>query len=293
MVVTAFLRMAFLLFKADLKARMECHRFYSRHYQCKKICERCDAERMTTDVYPTMCYTNMSESAPYKATTKSHSEYLASTQTPSFWMAMPGFQLESCSYDWMHLVYLGVARDLMPSALKLLQHLGFHYVEGESVSDYLQRATLDMQMTCKEHGLYLPRSAYLTVANCNTFGKEDYAELGSRFKASHVKTMTWWIQHRVQKLADASEPPSTMNFLNLFLKLRFFDSTLLPFNIPSLLRIPSCSKCSRCACGPYAESPGSSTTAGFFCVQRMRRTRGQSVSCSLCKSTNVSSVSSF
>ena len=201
------IRMAFLLFKADLKARVECHRFYQENYGRKFICDRCKAERVTKDDPPAMCFTNMSESAPYRGTTKTHSEYLAESPTPSFWLEMPGFQHECCSYDWMHMVYLGVGRDLFASSLRLLQHMGFHYVEGESASEYLQRATLDMQMTCKEHGLYLPRSAYLTVSNCGTLGKDDFAELGTRFKAAHVKVMLWWIQRRVQKLADASQEP--------------------------------------------------------------------------------------
>lgn len=207
--------MAFLLFKSDMKARMECHRFYKENYLCKKICDRCAAERMTTDAYPRMCYTDMSESAPYKATVKSHTSYLASTRTPTFWLAMPGFQHEACTFDWMHLVYLGTGRDLLPSSLKLLRLLGFHYVEGESESAYLQRASLDLRATCKEHGLYIPRSAYLTLANCNTFGREDYAELGSRFKAAHVKTMLWWTQRVVQKVADRSDPRTvlSMNFV--------------------------------------------------------------------------------
>ena len=51
--------------------------------------------------------------------------------------------------------------------------------------------------------IYVPRRI-LTLANCNTWGHEDYAELGSRFKACHVKIMIMWLTTKVQQLADAS-----------------------------------------------------------------------------------------
>ena len=52
--------------------------------------------------------------------------------------------------------------------------------------------------------LYLPRRV-LDVANCGSFGHEEYPELGTRFKAAHIKIMCWWIAVKVQELAKDSE----------------------------------------------------------------------------------------
>lgn len=52
--------------------------------------------------------------------------------------------------------------------------------------------------------MYLPQRI-LTVANTGTFGSEDYCELGSRFKAQHVKLMVWWVAYKVGKLTANSD----------------------------------------------------------------------------------------
>ena len=43
------------------------------------------------------------------------------------------------------------------------------------------------------------------MANCGSFGHEEYPELGTRFKAAHIKIMCWWIAVKVQELARDSE----------------------------------------------------------------------------------------
>lgn len=50
---------------------------------------------------------------------------------------------------------------------------------------------------------YLPRRL-LTVSNCGSFGAEDYCELGSRFKAQHIKVMTWWVAYKLGKITQDS-----------------------------------------------------------------------------------------
>lgn len=40
----------------------------------------------------------------------------------------------------------------------------------------------------------------MTVTNCGTYGHEDYAELGSKFKASHVKTILWFVAFKLCSL---------------------------------------------------------------------------------------------
>ena len=52
--------------------------------------------------------------------------------------------------------------------------------------------------------IYLPRRI-LTPSNCGTFGVSDYPELGTRFKAAHVKTMCWWVGYKLEELSRESE----------------------------------------------------------------------------------------
>ena len=52
--------------------------------------------------------------------------------------------------------------------------------------------------------IYLPRRV-LSVTNCGSFGSDDYCELGSRFKAAHIRVMVWWIAHKVQQLTENSD----------------------------------------------------------------------------------------
>lgn len=48
--------------------------------------------------------------------------------------------------------------------------------------------------------LYFPVKPQLSKANIG--GSEDYAVLGSRFKAAHVKTLIWWLAKKSQDVAD-------------------------------------------------------------------------------------------
>lgn len=145
-------RLAYLSFKADLKARMQCHNFGNRYYQRKLCCDRCLAIRPFTAAHHEMTYKNFKPCPPYARTVEDHNAYISSGRRLSFWTSVEGWQLETCSDDWMHLCYLGFARSTVPSALKTLQMLGFEYESGETNAQYLKRATVEMKATCKRHG---------------------------------------------------------------------------------------------------------------------------------------------
>lgn len=64
-----------MTFKADLKARMQCH-LLDQYYRCKKCCDRCSAiQPMNSRPHP-MTYKNTAVDAPYAATCIDHQEYL-------------------------------------------------------------------------------------------------------------------------------------------------------------------------------------------------------------------------
>jgi len=48
--------------------------------------------------------------------------------------------------------------------------------------------------------LYLPAKPVLTLASLN--GGDDYAELSSRYKASHIRLMVYWLATKTRKVAN-------------------------------------------------------------------------------------------
>ena len=44
-----------------------------------------------------------------------------------------------------------------------------------------------------------------SCSGSGTFGVSDYPELGTRFKAAHVKTMCWWVGYKLEELSRESE----------------------------------------------------------------------------------------
>ena len=90
----------------------------------------------------------------------------------------------SCSHHQVLLCYALVFRGYNPNLMLLHQRVW-------------TKTHLRLRM-------YLPQRI-LTVANTGTFGSEDYCELGSRFKAQHVKLMVWWVAYKVGKLTANSD----------------------------------------------------------------------------------------
>ena len=73
-----------------------------------------------------MNYKDFSSAAPFLLTTVDHNLYLNTTPATrlSPWTAMPGWKIENTFFDWMHVVLLGVARDVVGAAIKLMAMLG-------------------------------------------------------------------------------------------------------------------------------------------------------------------------
>lgn len=139
-----------MTFKADLKARMQMHRL-ENYYRCKKCCDRCSAIQPQTSQPHRWSYKNTARDAPYAASCKDHDDYINSARHRSPWCAVEGFSFETISFDMMHLVYLGIARNHVPSCLKILRLWGFHYEAGESSEQFLKRVSLEMKEDCKTH----------------------------------------------------------------------------------------------------------------------------------------------
>lgn len=94
----------------------------------------------------------MVENPPYEATVRSHAVYLRQERSLSPWLAVDGFTLETATYDLLHLLYQGTARDHCASMLFYLKIRGCHYVQGETDEEYLRRTNLEMKTMCRAHG---------------------------------------------------------------------------------------------------------------------------------------------
>lgn len=145
------LRMAYLVFKADLKARKQSHLFRN-YYQCRNICEQCKAVNPGRAMGDRFTYKNMRPGAPYAATCINHQEYCRTATRISPWSSVVGWQVENTSWDWMHLVYLGVAQSHVASCIKMIQLLGCGFDANETDDLYLKRTSIEMRQTCKSFG---------------------------------------------------------------------------------------------------------------------------------------------
>ena len=164
--------------KADLKARMQCHRL-ENYYRCKKCCDRCMAIQPMDSRPDPMTYKNTARDAPYATTCKDHSEYVRTARHLSPWCAVPGFQFETMSFDMMHLVYLGIAKNHIPSCLKILKMYGYHYEAGEPDEKFLKRVSMEMKQDCKErkHLVAIEPRNVLQVCSLPFFGMLQFSSL--------------------------------------------------------------------------------------------------------------------
>ena len=138
---------------------------------------------------------------------------------------------------------LGWVETWFPRVSNFSSTWGMGCEDGETDDVFLKRVTMEMRATCKLFGtlssnlfspqafgtffyrtggilcfcqqyvfftcavqiprLYLPRRV-LTESNCSGYGNDDYAELGSKFKAQHVKCMVWFLARKLEELSADS-----------------------------------------------------------------------------------------
>lgn len=172
------------------------------------------------------------------------------------WLKMPGFRLETMAWDWMHNVYLGTGRDLLGSGIRLLVLSGVYSSTGlVEMDDILSHVQQRIRSKCSKHrflsclwrkriamrmivgsrnpselvlvtkvylsfkGWVQPRLSIPSKPHLNLQalgGDDDYAELSSRFKASHVKLLLWWISFEATHWADRRQDDS-LNYYSMLL----------------------------------------------------------------------------
>lgn len=77
----------------------------------------------------------------------------ANRGTLSEWHVVEGWRLETCTFDILHNIYLGVGRDLVASAIWLFVRQGMYdHLAVDDMDDLLGHIHMGIQATCKQHG---------------------------------------------------------------------------------------------------------------------------------------------
>lgn len=170
-----------------------------------RICDRCLAE--TGDKCdPQMNFRNMSSTAAWPLTGLDQNQYeLLDAVSQSPWSAMPGFNLENISFDWLHNVYLGIGKDLCASGLLTLIEKNVY--QGVDMDEILGDVHREIRATCSQHGfLILHFSAtkfssfsFQIVSGQNTWKislqcVQDAPLLGSTFLQNHNWAKPMWVE---------------------------------------------------------------------------------------------------
>lgn len=132
----------------DAKARVETNEF-QRHYGCTNICESCCAQNPLYRHDPEMSYHNFSPDSARHLTTIDHETYMRTCDNVSPWHQVPGWRLDTCLHDLMHVVFLGTARDLISSLLADFLEHGVLGDVGEPINTRLRKFSLDMHKAFK------------------------------------------------------------------------------------------------------------------------------------------------
>lgn len=71
------------------------------------------------------------------------------------WHVVEGWRIETCCFDWLHNVYLGVARDLVASGIWLFIRQGMYdHLNIDDMDELLGHIHMDIQATCEQFGCF-------------------------------------------------------------------------------------------------------------------------------------------
>ena len=260
-------RGAYFAARYDAKARVEANNFL-RHYGCSLICEQCLASKISKTTDDRMCYKDFRLESPRWMTRINHDTYMRTTppRAISPWHIIPGWSLESCLHDIMHVVYLGTGRDLVASLLGDFLECGVLGSSDLSVDHRLRLFSIEMNKFFKSEKYFaqiyqtfsyfgnkylsifdcLQRSRFLltsgslrisvrklqfTAKNTGLGTNSEYPELGSAWKAAHVKVLLGYMGRKAVQFASET---GESRFLKVYFSVNnqvilFFGAVFLPW----------------------------------------------------------------
>lgn len=99
-------------------------------------------------------YRNFGDDACWQHTILDHQTYLALPGEKSPWRFVEGWRLETICFDWLHNVYLGVARDFVASGIYLFIRQGmYNHLNLDDMDELLGHIQMDIEKTCKDYKL--------------------------------------------------------------------------------------------------------------------------------------------
>lgn len=119
-----------------------------------------------------MNFKNFGEDAAWPLTTVTHEDYMRMPGPKSDWLQVEGFRLENLAFDFMHNVFLGTARDLCGSSIRVLLRFGWYdHVEGD-IDCKLAAIQREMVRDCRDLGCLDWTSTFWYVATRIGLGVE-------------------------------------------------------------------------------------------------------------------------
>lgn len=146
----------------DGKARVECNQF-ERFYSCRLLCESCLSQRRTKRSDPQMWFFDFRETSPRHLTTIDDATYRQTCKTLSPYHIIPGWSLGTCLRDILHVVFLGTAKDLLPSLLADWLDNGLLGEPLMSIDDRLRAFSLEMHATFRRERSLMQNFAIFCV----------------------------------------------------------------------------------------------------------------------------------
>ena len=122
---------------------------YTASSHAWQVCWICESTKGTDNL--DYAYTNICPTAAWRRTLYSSDPWPAD-ELPQF-TNLRGFDVRMISIDMLHCFHLGIGRDLIGSAVKLL--VTIRYWHGNSIEKSLSRATVRLQNFAKSHRLTL------------------------------------------------------------------------------------------------------------------------------------------
>lgn len=169
---------------------------WRRHYNCCKICVFCDACKAGD-----MLYTNIHEGAPWERTERTHEEIELSGDVQTPLSAIKGWDHKRVLFDLMHVMHLGLLKDVLGAAIVLLCEHPYFYGQ-QNLEKNLDAAYGSWRSWC-QHNHITTSVRRFTPSRLHRLAASDFPCLS--VKASNAKRVLWWLQEECILAAESQD----------------------------------------------------------------------------------------
>lgn len=160
-----------------------------RDWSRRFICRDCWASRVLEE----LIYTDTRPSALWRLTRETNERFLmhAAQNRWSMLLELPGMHRDLIVDDLLHVLYLGMLKDAVGSALRVLTTAGWFAVAEGSVNAALLQAFGRFEDWCRSQGITHNADSGKWTAESIGFGPREYPSLSN--KGAAVKLVTAWL----------------------------------------------------------------------------------------------------